>query len=130
MTPMPTRKTIAKPARKQTAKALQRATTLAKKAPTAGVARPSAPEPTPPTAAGKPAKQRAKMVRDGFTMPAEDFALIAALKERALAARRGAKKSELLRAGLQALMALDGPTLVAALERLAPLKVGRPKKGH
>jgi hypothetical protein len=81
-------------------------------------------------AAKKPHKQRAKLVRDSFTMPEADFALIATLKGRALAAHREAKKSELLRAGLHALMALDGGTLVAALRRLQPLKVGRPKKGH
>ena len=61
-------------------------------------------------------------------MPDVDFALIAALKERALGAGRPAKKSELLRAGLQALAALDSKKLRAALERLEPIKVGRPKQ--
>jgi hypothetical protein len=81
-------------------------------------------------AAEKAPKQRVRLVRDSFTMPEADFALIAALKARAMAAQREAKKSELLRAGLHALMALDGPALVGALGRLQPLKVGRPKKGH
>jgi hypothetical protein len=78
----------------------------------------------------KPAKQRVRLVRDSFTMPEPDFALIAALKLRALTAQREAKKSELLRAGLHALMALDGAALVAALGHLQPLKMGRPKRGH
>ena len=78
----------------------------------------------------KPPKQRVRLVRDSFTMPEPDFALIATLKGRALAAQRETKKSELLRAGLHALMALDGAALVGALGRLHPLKVGRPKKGH
>ena len=78
----------------------------------------------------KPAKVRLRMVRDGFTMPQADFALIALLKSRALAARRETKKSELLRAGLHVLAALDDKALVAALGRLMPVKVGRPKKGH
>ena len=78
----------------------------------------------------KPPKQRVRLVRDSFTMPEADFALIAALKARAMAARREAKKSELLRAGLHALMALDGAALVGALGRLQALKLGRPKKGH
>lgn len=78
----------------------------------------------------KAPKQRVPLVRDSFTMPEPDFALIAALKARAMAAQRVAKKSELLRAGLHALMALDGAALVGALGRLQPLKVGRPKKGH
>jgi hypothetical protein len=47
-----------------------------------------------------------------------------------LASQREAKKSELLRAGLHALMTLDSGALIAALGRLQPLKVGRPKKGH
>jgi hypothetical protein len=127
---MPTRKTIARPAPKKTAvkKTTVKTKPLAKRAPLAALTRPSSPE--LPHAARKPVKQRAKLVRDGFTMPEDDFALIAALKLRALGAHREAKKSELLRAGLHALMALDGPALVAALGRLQPLKVGRPKKSH
>jgi len=79
------------------------------------------------TKADKPRK-RVKPVRDSFTMPADDFGLIATLKVRALAHRREAKKSELLRAGLHALAALEGAELVVALDRLAPVKTGRPKK--
>jgi hypothetical protein len=84
----------------------------------------------PAQAEPKEAKQRVRLVRDSFTMPEPDFALIAALKTRAMAAQREAKKSELLRAGLHALMALDSATLVSALGRLQPLKIGRPKRGH
>ncbi len=73
---------------------------------------------------------RARLVRDGFTMPETDFALIATLKSRALEARREAKKSELLRAGLRALAALDSKALVATLNKLEPVKIGRPKQGH
>lgn len=78
--------------------------------------------------AAKAPKAKVKLVRDSFTMPASDFALIDALKERALGFRRPAKKSELLRAGLQALAALSAPQLEAALGKLEPLKTGRPKK--
>ena len=78
----------------------------------------------------KPAKPRSKPVRDSFTMPVADFALIASLKTRALAARRETRKSELLRAGLHALAAMDDAALLAALGRLEPVKTGRPKKGH
>jgi hypothetical protein len=79
----------------------------------------------------KPAKadkHRKKLVRDSFTMPADDFALIAKLKERALNAKRPVKKSELLRAGLRALYALKVTDLVATLNALAPVKAGRPSK--
>ena len=77
----------------------------------------------------KPApEERAKLVRDGFTMPEADYALIAELKHRLHDVRREAKKSELLRAGLQALALLDAPSLAAALDRLTPVKTGRPPK--
>jgi hypothetical protein len=75
-------------------------------------------------------KPKTKLVRDGFTMPESDFALIAALKRTAIDAKRETKKSELLRAGLRALAALQPEALVAALDQLEPVKVGRPKKGH
>ena len=90
-------------------------------------------KPTQPMQAPKPAKLaklRQKPVRDSFTMPEADFALIAMLKARALAERRETKKSELLRAGLHVLMALDTPALLATLGKLDQVKVGRPKKDH
>lgn len=72
--------------------------------------------------------KKMKLVRDSFTMPHQDYALIAALKERALEYKRPAKKSELLRAGLHALAKLTHGELGGALDALAPLKAGRPKK--
>lgn len=78
----------------------------------------------------KPPKPRKKPVRDSFTMPEADFSLIATLKARALAANRETKKSELLRAGLHALAALETGALLAALGALEPVKVGRPKSGR
>jgi hypothetical protein len=78
----------------------------------------------------KPAKPRPVLVRDSFTMPEADFALIAKLKSTALGARRAAKKSELLRAGLHILAGLDAESLVVVLDRLETVKTGRPKKGH
>ncbi|MFN0186181.1 MAG: hypothetical protein ACKVQR_20395 [Aquabacterium sp.] len=78
----------------------------------------------------KPIKLHLKPVRDSFTMPEADFSLVATLKARALAGKRETKKSELLRAGLHSLAAMDGPTLLAALHALEPIKTGRPKKGH
>ena len=80
------------------------------------------------TSTKKPPKVRPRLVRDGFTMPEADFALIATLKARALAGQRAAKKSELLRAGLHALAAMDSPSLLAALDQLEPVKIGRPAK--
>jgi hypothetical protein len=74
------------------------------------------------------ARTKAKLVRDSFTMPQQDFGLIAVLKDRALGFKRPAKKSELLRAGLHALQRLTDTQLRGALDSLAPLKAGRPKK--
>lgn len=102
----------------------KRAAKTAKAAPPAAVAE-------APVAAAKPPKvARPKLVRDSFTMPESDFALIDLLKARALGARRAAKKSELLRAGLQALAALDAKALAQALDRLETVKTGRPKKSR
>ena len=86
------------------------------------LAKPAKPEKAP--------KLRQKPVRDSFTMPEADFSLVATLKARALAGQRETRKSELLRAGLHALAAMDGPALLAALRALEPIKTGRPKKGH
>ena len=74
------------------------------------------------------AKDGQKLVRDSFTMPRSDFAQIAMLKERALNFRRPTKKSELIRAGLHALAALDDAQLQKALDSLAVVKKGRPKR--
>jgi len=81
-----------------------------------------------PAPAAKAVKLKAKLVRDSFTMPQADFDLVARLKGRALGFQRPTKKSELLRAGLQVLQALDDGRLRAALDALVPLKPGRPKK--
>jgi len=106
-------------------------------APAAAVAATTAPKPKAAAKdakvtkeARKPAKSRPQLVRDSFTMPEADFALIAKLKSTALGARRAAKKSELLRAGLRALAAMNAKSLLAALDKLEPVKTGRPKKGH
>ena len=88
------------------------------------------PTTTAPAAADKPSKPaKVRLVRDSFTMPEADFALVAVLKARALGLGRAAKKSELLRAGLQLLNQQDAPGLLTALERLQPIKTGRPKRG-
>lgn len=79
-------------------------------------------------AAAKPAKLKLPLVRDSFTMPAADFDLIAAMKLRSLKLMRATKKSELLRAGLHALAALNDARFCSTLNALTPLKPGRPKK--
>lgn len=132
VTARPARKSAAAP--KASAKAAPRrapkpAAKDLPKAVEAQVAAPPVKVPKPGKAA-KEGKLRRKPVRDSFTMPESDFALIDTLKARALGAQRAAKKSELLRAGLHALATLDAAALVASLNALAPVKVGRPRKGH
>jgi hypothetical protein len=76
--------------------------------------------------AKKPKEQ--KMVRDGFTMPENDYANIAALKKRCLKAGTSAKKSEVIRAALHCLAGLSDQALLKAIASLEPIKAGRPKK--
>lgn len=117
-------KSAARPAARP---ALKKAAAAAKPAATTEQVSPT---PTAPAAADKPPKPpKVRLVRDSFTMPETDFALVAVLKARALGLGRAAKKSELLRAGLQLLSQQDAPGLLAALERLQPIKTGRPKRG-
>ena len=66
-------------------------------------------------------------MRDSFTIPASEYAALSQLKQRAVALARPAKKSEVLRAGLMALAALDDRALLAALARVPAVKTGRPK---
>ncbi|MDO9315272.1 MAG: hypothetical protein Q7T97_12065 [Burkholderiaceae bacterium] len=105
-------------------KAPKVAVPVARKAPKAVVKRPAKPK---ALVDDKAPKVKAKLIRDSFTMPQTDFDLIDMLKQRALDFRHSAKKSELLRAGLQVLAALPHAQLQAALERITPLKPGRPK---
>lgn len=76
----------------------------------------------------KPVVKKAKLVRDSFTFPESDYALIGDLKQRALSAGRDVKKSELLRAGLAALVALSEVELQKALDAVERIKTGRPAK--
>ncbi|WP_077033511.1 hypothetical protein [Pelomonas sp. KK5] len=76
-------------------------------------------------ASPKPAK--IKLVRDSFTMPSDEYALLGELKQRALAGAHPVKKSELLRAGVKLLAGLGDAALLRALKQVPTLKTGRPK---
>ncbi|WP_029146971.1 hypothetical protein [Methylophilus sp. 5] len=76
----------------------------------------------------KPKTSKVKMERDSFTMPKEEYAQIAALKKRLEGLAKPAKKSELLRAGLKLLSAMDDTSLKAAMAAVPTIKTGRPKK--
>ncbi len=91
-------------------------------------------EPVVPAKSGKEAKakkivvKKPKLVRDSFTFPETDYAQLAALKQRALSAGHEIKKSELLRAGLAALVAMSDASLLKALAAVERIKTGRPSK--
>ena len=72
----------------------------------------------PQSKSAKPRK--IKLIRDSYAMPEAEYAQIAQLKQRLLELGESVKKSELLRAGLLLLAALDDSELQAALARLAP----------
>lgn len=77
---------------------------------------------------GKPKKT--KLVRDSFTMPDSEYALIATLKKRCLTAGMAVKKSEVLRAAIANLAKLSDAALIAAMQRLEIIKTGRPAKAR
>jgi hypothetical protein len=79
-------------------------------------------------AAPKDDKKKKKVVRDSFTMPESDYQRIAELKRKCMSAGISAKKSELLRAGLQALSALPIKRLIEVVGAVENLKTGRPGK--
>ena len=84
-----------------------------------------APKPSP----AKDVKaKKPKLVRDSFTIPKDEYAVIDALKERAVRLSRPVKKSELLRAGLKLLAGLSDTALFTALESVPSIKTGRPTK--
>ena len=129
---------VAKPARKRASPTAKPAATTTKKT----VRRPAAPKPAlakkaepaaKPASSGKAEKsvkaKKVKLVRDSFTMPETEYAVIALLKKRCLKAGVSAKKSEILRAAVAGLAKLSDASVLAAIRRLDVIKTGRPAKG-
>ena len=77
-----------------------------------------------PAAAARP-----HLVRDSFTMPEQEYAVLGAVKQACLKAGFEVKKSELLRIGVALLGQLDTKSLRAVLDSLPQLKTGRPPAG-
>ena len=103
----------------------------AKKAPAAKKAvAPKAPQAAAPVVAkvSKDVKaKKPKLVRDSFTIPKDEYAVIETLKQRAATLAQPVKKSELLRAGLKVLAGLSDAALRSALQAVPSIKTGRPK---
>ena len=108
----------------------------AKKAP----ARPAAKAPAKPAAkapaakAPKPEKadkpKKPKLVRDSFTIPKNEYAVLDDLKLRAAKLGRPAKKSEVLRAGVMALAVMGDAAFLACMGGVPAVKTGRPAKSE
>ncbi len=82
-----------------------------------------------PEVGAKPAKpKKQKLVRDSFTMPESEYALLGEVKKACLANGYAVKKSELLRVGVALIRTLDNASLKNWIDSLPPLKPGRPRK--
>lgn len=72
--------------------------------------------------------KKPKQIRDSFTMPKTEYAVLDELKARAASLTQPVKKSELLRAGIKALAAMTDANFLIALKVVPTIKTGRPKK--
>ena len=138
----PAAKVAAKPAAKPAVKAApaKPAAKLAAKGPVKPAA-PKAPAKAAPKAVKAPKSaaksgaapaerektRKPKLVRDSFTMPEEEYAVLALVKKACLKAGFEIKKSELLRVGVALISQIDVATLKSVLASLPQLKTGRPK---
>jgi len=126
----------AKPAAKAGAKAPPKATKAARpsvktaaKAAAKSLAAPGAkraPRKAPVTPEREATAARPVLVRDSFTMPEQEYAVLADVKQACLRAGIDVKKSELLRIGVALLGQVDIATLKSVLAALPQLKTGRP----
>lgn len=73
-------------------------------------------------------KPKLKVVRDSFTMPQNEYQKISEIKALCLKRDLHVKKSEILRAGLQALSAMGVEQMSVVLKGLEKIKTGRPNK--
>ncbi|KAF1048834.1 MAG: hypothetical protein GAK35_00100 [Herbaspirillum frisingense] len=137
------KKPAVKPASRPAVKAAPKAVAPAAKA-AAPAPKAAAPAPKKPVApavkpADKPAvlskaekkaakPKKVKQVRDSFTMPENEYAVLAQVKKSCLKAGVEIKKSDLLRIGVSLIKNLKIAELKDILGGLTPLKVGRPKK--
>ncbi len=80
-------------------------------------------------APAKAAKEKkVKVVRDSFTLPKSELLQITEMKKRAMALGVEVKKSELIRAGLQALAGMADTAFKKAMANVPTIKTGRPAK--
>ena len=123
----PTKPAAKKPVQKAATQSSPKSATKAAPKP---AAKPAAKPKAKPVeqAAGDLKLKKPKLVRDSFTFPKDEYQAIAGLKQKALGLKHSAKKSEILRAGLMLLNALNDKAFLAALAKVPALKTGRPAK--
>ena len=141
----PTSKIPVKAPRKSSSPAPKRKPVKASSAPVAPTAAPAAPTKAKASTskapqakaadkkkAAAPAKaakeKKVKVVRDSFTLPKTELLQITEMKKRAMALGVEVKKSELIRAGLQALSGLTDTAFKKAMANVPTIKTGRPAK--
>ena len=69
-------------------------------------------------------------MRDSFTIPKTEYAVLDELKQRAARLGAAAKKSEVLRAGIKALAQMSDAAFKSALAAVPAIKTGRPGKSE
>lgn len=117
------------PAAKAKAKvAAKPALTAAEKAAAAPIKTPLGKASKPVKAEKPPKAKKIKLVRDSYAMPEAEYAQIAVLKKSLAAQGIDVKKSELLRAGIAVLVALDAAELQTVMSHIERIKTGRPSK--
>lgn len=99
-----------------------------RKAPSKPGAKPPAVQDTPKSDEAKDKAKKPKLVRDSFTMPEAEYAILGQVKKDCIKAGVEVKKSELLRVGISLLKGLDTAKVQELIGKLTPLKTGRPKK--
>jgi hypothetical protein len=82
--------------------------------------------PAPAAQRVRSATPREKVIRDGFTMPANDYNLIRQIQATCLEVGLSVTKSEVLRAGLHMLQHMPPADLKQVFMALEKVKAGRP----
>lgn len=119
------RKTAQKAAKKTAKRPAARKNVAAKKSDSVKTAGKAAKDSSKPTSAKH---KHAQLVRDSFTIPENEYALLAETKKACLAAGFEIKKSELIRIGIAMVHELGTSKIKKAHQVLQPVKTGRPKK--
>ena len=81
-------------------------------------------------AAKKSKTVKAKVIRDSFSFPEQDYLKISELKKTCLAEGIHVKKSEILRAGLHLLTQLNLDELKKAINQVEKIQTGRPNSSE